>query len=333
MDRRTKLLSGLDLARQQGAEIGALASPLVSRADGPVVYIDHADTDTLKRKYASDPTIDIDAIVNVDAIWGENTIQEALGENKKLDYIVASHVVEHVPDLVSWLQELNSVLKPGGAIRLAVPDKRFCFDYLRQETQLSNVLAAYYNRARQPQVREVIDSELYHLHVSASAAWRGELDTDPLLQPEQLNRAFSVADQAKNGGYVDVHCWVFTLASFACIMQQLGSLGLTSLACSQCYDTEINAHEFIVIMSPADQAEVVGSWGRVRQEAKAFPSEHMETWPEARRRWLERGCNSCDADDKAEIALLKQQVIDLRNSTSWRITSLLRILARRLGRR
>lgn len=328
--RRAKLLDGLDLARLQGAEIGALASPVVSRADGAVLYVDHADTETLRRKYAADPAVDTTAIVEVDAVWSEDAIRAALEPDRRLDYVVASHVAEHTPDLVSWLQELTSVLAPGGSIRLALPDKRFCFDHLRRETQLSDLLAAYHARARRPQVREVIDSEIHHLHLDLPAAWRGELDTDAQLRPDQLQRAFAFADRAKAGAYVDVHCWAFTLASFAAIMRQLTGLGLISLACTAFHDTEIDDDEFIVALAPAEPTEAAASWERVRREAAAPPGDDPAGWPQARRRWLQRGEETLHAQDRAEIDRLQAEIDALRTSTSWRITRPLRAAARLL---
>lgn len=63
--RREKILSGLNLASLSGVEIGALASPQVTPDQGRILYVDHADTETLKRKYANDSGVDTSAIVNV----------------------------------------------------------------------------------------------------------------------------------------------------------------------------------------------------------------------------------------------------------------------------
>ncbi|KVK82095.1 hypothetical protein [Burkholderia sp. MSMB1498] len=107
-------------------EIAPLDKPLVTRDMGEVLYVDHADTATLKRKYRRDAAIRHDAIVDIDGVWGENTLSEAIG-GPKVDYIVASHVIGHVPDLVTWLIELDSVLAPAGQVRLAILDMRFTF--------------------------------------------------------------------------------------------------------------------------------------------------------------------------------------------------------------
>jgi 2-polyprenyl-3-methyl-5-hydroxy-6-metoxy-1,4-benzoquinol methylase len=150
MDRREKLLTGLNVSSGVGLEIGALDKPMLRRSEGEVIYVDYAGAETLRQKYDSDPHINVKDIVEVDAIWGSNTLQQAIGEERKVDYIVASHVVEHVPDLITWLQELRSVLKPGGQVRLVIPDRRFTFDYLRNETRISDVVNAHLLRARVP---------------------------------------------------------------------------------------------------------------------------------------------------------------------------------------
>ena len=329
MDRREKLLDGLDLVRLEGVEIGPLTSPTVSKNDGNIIYIDHTDTETLKQKYANHEGVDANEIVSVDAVWGQNTIEEALGIGKRVDYIIASHVVEHVPDFIGWLGELSSILAPGGSIRLAVPDKRFCFDCRREDTRLSDLLTANLERARRPQAREIIDFALYHMHMEAVAAWDGALVMGP-PGPDQLRQAFDMARQAAQGDYVDVHCWTFTLASFARIMEQLAHLGLTDLACLRAHDTEVYDHEFFVIMKPSDHEEVVRSWRRVFEDVKGAPSLEPASWPEARRRWMQDGYRAEIENYQAEIGGLRRQVDEMRRSGSWRITGPLRAIVQRL---
>ena len=84
-----------------GVEIGPLANPIVSRDDGRIIYVDHQNAEGLRQKYANNPDVAVMDIVDVDAIWGSNTLQEAIGPGVAVDYVVASHVVEHVPDLIS----------------------------------------------------------------------------------------------------------------------------------------------------------------------------------------------------------------------------------------
>ena len=180
--RRDRLLTKLDLRNMSGLEIGALASPLVKPSEGSIFFVDHADTQEIRSKYAKDKSVNPESIVAVDAIWGEKTLQQCIGHDKRVDYVLASHVVEYVPDLVTWLAEIHEVLKNDGSLRLAVPDRRYTFDYLRNESRLSDVLEAYLLKARRPLPRFVIE----HCHmarvVDIASAWRGNLDARE-LQP------------------------------------------------------------------------------------------------------------------------------------------------------
>ena len=113
---------GLDLALMTGAEIGPLWNPAVTKAEGRVVYVDHASTEDLRVKYASDPNVNVADLVGVDFVWGAQTLAQVLGADHQLDYVISSNVIENVPDMIKWFQEIRSVLKPGGIVNLAVPD-------------------------------------------------------------------------------------------------------------------------------------------------------------------------------------------------------------------
>jgi SAM-dependent methyltransferase len=115
MGRIENLRSGLELGRMTGIEIGPLLKPVITKNEGDIIYVDHVDTEALKAKYADDPNVDTRKIVSVDAVWGSQTLLQAVG--RRVDYVIASHVAEHVPDLVGWLGEIGEVLRPGGTLR------------------------------------------------------------------------------------------------------------------------------------------------------------------------------------------------------------------------
>jgi SAM-dependent methyltransferase len=262
VNRRAKILAGLRLDALTGAEIGALTRPLVRRSDGPVIYVDHTDTESLRMKYANDPLVDPKAFVKVGGIWGDNTLLEALGT--KVDYIVASHVIEHVPDLVTWIGELVSALKQGGEIRLAVPDKRFTFDFRRRDTVMADVLPAYEARARRPMPQQVEDFILHVTPVLSVTRWIGKGDDAPRqFTPEQARAIAHAA--AVNEDYNDVHCWVFTPASFARLMGNLVRANLIAVECTMFYDTAPSQLEFIVGMKPGNNA---GTWSTMEARCR-----------------------------------------------------------------
>jgi len=57
-----------------------------------------------------------------------------------LDYVVASHVLEHVADPAAALAEWRRVTRPGGIIYLVVPDRRMTFDRTRPLTTVDHLL-------------------------------------------------------------------------------------------------------------------------------------------------------------------------------------------------
>jgi SAM-dependent methyltransferase len=272
--RQGKFLRGLDLKSMTGMEIGALTAPIVRKSDGPIIYVDHADTATLKAKYAG-TGIELDQIVPVDVVWGEKNLQTCIGEGVKLDYVVNSHVVEHVPDLITWLAEIHAILKPDGVLRMAVPDRRFTFDYLRRESSVADALDAYVRRARVPLPHAILDHFINHCSVDAISAWNGTLALEHLRPTHTPRFALEVAERALvTGEYVDTHCWVFTPHSFVALCAKLAELDLLHLSCDELYPTATLEIEFIVSMRPAQNlADCVTSWRR--QCTKLAPSKAM----------------------------------------------------------
>lgn len=268
MNRREKILAGLDLKSMTGAEIGALSRPVVRREDGAVLYVDHADTDTLRAKYRDDPLVDTFAIVDVSGVWGDKTLLEALGT--KVDYIVASHVIEHVPDLVTWINELVSAMTDRGEIRLVVPDKRFTFDFRRRETVLSDVIPAYEARARAPMSAQVLEFALNMTPVSPADRWLGKGDSAPTRYTPDQARGY--AEDSVNHTYKDVHCWVFTPASFARLMFEMNAAGLIELECAMFYDTMPGQLEFIVGLRRGSNAR---SWRKMEEQCRDWERDRL----------------------------------------------------------
>jgi SAM-dependent methyltransferase len=287
LSRQEKMVHGLDLARMAGAEIGPLDKPVVAKTAGQVIYIDHVDADALRAKYAGDPMVDAGKL-HVDAIWGAMTLREAIAHYalteegafaaNGCDYVIASHVIEHVPDMVSWLQEVHAVLKPDGQLRLAIPDRRFTFDYLRQPTGLAAVVNAYARKDRVPNTHSILDFMLNMAPVDCAAAWRGEVDASKLQRRATFEGAMAVVtDAIQNGTYHDVHCWVFTPASFGQLCVDLAQNGLLEFECAEFFDTAVNEYEFIVSMRKCtDTQRNVESWRRMIASCRAQDVRDLE---------------------------------------------------------
>jgi len=325
MRRNATLLQNLDLSVHTGIEIGALANPIVPPSDR-VFYVDHLDTPGLVHKYRKDPSIDVSKIVQVGGVWGEQSLAQAAAGVAPVDYIVASHVIEHVPNLVGWLAELASVLKDAGEVRLAVPDRRHTFDFARRETQLPEVLEAHITGARRPSAGRVLDFAVNFREVDCLRSWREPPDPERLKHAYDVPKALQLAREViDNGAYHDVHCWVFTPASFAQLMEQMARLGLSQFRCSFLEDTQPDTLEFLVGLQRCPDPEVAAdSWAK---PARSLRDAERETARQADPSWVEAQRKIQQLTEVQEHARrLEQQLEDLRASTSWRITAPLRRL-------
>jgi predicted SAM-dependent methyltransferase len=281
-ERRKKMLRNIDLKRSEGLEIGALCRPFVQKMEGNVIYVDHVDTDTLKKKYRDSDDVDINSIVPVDAVWGENNLYDAVG-GRLFDYVIASHVIEHVPDLISWLCELASILKKTGEVRVIIPDKRYTFDYMRQPTRLADVMLSYLKQARVPQPHSILD---FALNASKKNPLR-TLDELKNVEDQELHYTWQQAmglalDAEVNRHYHDIHCWAFTPQSFASLMEKITSMGLIDFACEGYCSTAVNDIEFFVRLRRSGNPEYIRESWMYMQESIPDSSCQYREWSSKR---------------------------------------------------
>jgi hypothetical protein len=253
----------------------------VTKDEGHIIYIDHCDTDALRKKWSIDPAIDLTKL-HVDAVWGQQTLQQAVAHYAQsnadaaaaggCDYILASHVIEHVPDMVSWLKGVDAALKPVGELRLAIPDKRFTFDYLRQTTSLAGIINAYVRKDRTPNTYCILDFMLNMAPVDCAAAWRDEVDVSKLQRGATFEGAMNVVKEVlQDGTYHDVHCWVFTPATFGHLCVDLAKNDLLGFECAEFFDTAYYEYDFQFSMRKCkDVDRKVASWNRMIEGCKAF---------------------------------------------------------------
>jgi SAM-dependent methyltransferase len=277
-DVRNKLIPFADLSKLAGLELGPLHDPVVSKSEAPVLYADHANTEALKEQYAHTPGVPNSDIVDVDVIWGADGAASL--PDHSLDYVIASHVVEHIPNLLGWLGHVHRVLKSGGILGLAVPDRRFTFDFKRRETGIADVVHASLTGASAPLPICVLDHLLNAVHVDLAAAWDTDMDTEKLPLAHDPEYATAAAQRALcSGDYVDCHCWVFTPKSLAELFEKAVAAGLVSFRCIGFHDTQYYQPEFFVQLSPCDDRDIaVQSWRSMaawvfehRTDAIAYP--------------------------------------------------------------
>ena len=213
--------------------------------------------------------------------WGSGRLQDAFAPGFLANYVLASHVIEHVPDLVTWLADIRDILAPCGQLRLAVPDRRYTFDFLRRETELHRILDAYVQRATVPTPHVVLDHFLNFRRVDLHQAWRGTLDPAALPPVFSVVEAIAKAREViAQGTYLDVHCWVFTPSSFARLMEQATAAGLVRFACVDVQFPRPFDNDFVTGLRPSDNVQaIVSSWRQMRERAEQLdPLELRIGW-------------------------------------------------------
>ncbi len=109
-----------------GVEIGAFKSP-VPGLHPPPFYVDYF------REFGRE---------QVHADYYGEACNLPFRDNS-LDYVVTSHVLEHVGNPIAALAEWCRVLRPGGIIYLVVPDRRLTWDRPRALTPVNHLLEDY----------------------------------------------------------------------------------------------------------------------------------------------------------------------------------------------
>jgi GT2 family glycosyltransferase/predicted SAM-dependent methyltransferase len=132
-----KLLSSAFL-HGEGLEVGALHNPLPVGSEARVKYVDRFDKAGLYEHY---PELLRFALVDVDIVDDGEKLP-TVNENSQ-DFLIANHFLEHAEDPFSTLKNLLRVLKPGGLLFMALPDKRYTFDCNRETTQLEHLIEDY----------------------------------------------------------------------------------------------------------------------------------------------------------------------------------------------
>lgn len=199
--------------RGHGAEIGALAQPILVPRGSRTSYIDRVPAAYWQSQphWAGEKLVDPDILDE-----GETLATIADGQ---FDYLVAAHVLEHVDDPISALKAWLRVVRPGGHLLIAVPDMRYCGEEHRPLTTVEHFLRDHEEGPA----------------VSADEHYRDYGSNLQGLSGEALDAYVAKAEPM-------IHFHTFTLASFLDLMIAVQHLGFEILeAC-------VNVNEDIVVL-------------------------------------------------------------------------------------
>jgi SAM-dependent methyltransferase len=220
---------------------------LLPKAGGYNVRVaDHLDQAGLVAKYEGvRPT---QAIEPVDYVLTGPKLTDTIDE--RFDWIVGSHVLEHTVCLITFLRETEALLRPGGVLSLAIPDRRYCFDRFRERSSLGRVIDVFRADRLVHTEGSVLEYHLNSVAKGGSISWDAtKAGTFSRLHTTEEGRERAV--QASGGEYVDVHNWVFTPSHLRLLLVDLQTLGFIGLREFAFHETV--GSEFYVGLSPEGQ--------------------------------------------------------------------------------
>jgi len=187
-----------------GLEIGALQQPFSVPPGTTVRYVDSTTVEELRKKYpelASVPLVSPDIIDRAETL---GTIADA-----SQDFVLASHVLEHMDETILAVRNMLRVLRVGGVLVLVCPMKCETFDRHRVVTSWAHLLAEYL----EPSL--VATHRLEHFR---EAAWGSMAVSDvTAVDMAQVN---TTADVLNNASY-SIHFHTWTQSSFADFLRNL----------------------------------------------------------------------------------------------------------------
>lgn len=129
--------------RGNGIEIGALQKPTKLNGGCTARYIDRMSIGKLLEHYPEMAKLPLQAPDIVDD--GQQLTH--IAEDSQ-DFAIANHFLEHCPDPIRSIHNMLRMVKVGGILYLAVPDKRHTFDLRRPVTPYMTLKSAYLSGQR-----------------------------------------------------------------------------------------------------------------------------------------------------------------------------------------
>ena len=246
MNRKEKAFRHLN-PNGQGIEIGPGPNPIASKKEGYKVHIiDYLDRKNLITKF-KEYHVNLDNIEEVDFIWRGENYAELTGKSKYYDWIIASHTIEHTPDLIDFLNDCDSILKDDGMIFLVIPDKRYCFDHYRPITGISKIIDSHFQKNKMHTPGTVAEFFLNHASKAGSIAWDSIATGKYKFSYSLENALEGIRSVINDKVYIDVHAWCFVPHSFRLIIHDLFYLKFIPFQEVEFFPTE--GHEFCIILS------------------------------------------------------------------------------------
>ncbi len=244
-------------------EIGPLCFPCMDVKRDNVYTIDYFSQEELKENYKNDPNVNINKICKVNYVLKDKVKYNQIIP-KIFDVCFSSHNIEHVPCIITFLNNVSSILKDNSYFFLCIPDYRYCFDHLKEQSNIFQVLNSYYNKQDKPSAVNILEDKYYRTHNDSNLHWNKFYNSirnifvsinekehfiknkknDIIKDIESIKEMYELSKNT----YIDSHCWKFSPVSFKNIIEILYETGFIDLKINRLYRTLKGSNEFYVIL-------------------------------------------------------------------------------------
>jgi len=248
-------------------EIGPLAFPSMNVNKPNVHTVDYFTKEELKELYKNDPNVNINNICDVTYV-----IKDSIPYNKVIPQIFnvcfSSHNIEHVPCLITFLNNISNILINNSYFFLCIPDYRYCFDHFRNPSHIFEVLNSFYNKQNKPSPVSFLESRYFTCHNDSVKHWDffynsrvnifNNINEKNDFFYNQKKRIISDIESIKNeyeickNEYKDSHCWKLTPFIFRDIIDILYETKYINFKIERVYSTLKGSNEFYVILKKTE---------------------------------------------------------------------------------
>jgi SAM-dependent methyltransferase len=286
-----------------GLELGPGHEPFPLPAGVEVRYVDRWSPDDNLALFpelagAVFPVPDLIADLDADRL--------AAIESASVDFVIASHVLEHLADPIGMLDEMHRVLRVGGIALILLPDRRTTFDAARAPTPLGHLVEEH-----AAGVTAVSDEHIVEF-VAAVEPGHGDLAAADIEHHRRRS--------------IHVHCW-HEEEFLPVVAYGVRSMGhrwrfVDGLRTGRPGSVGI---EFGAVLRKERPDRDTGAGGD--EAADRVPDRLADDW----RSWFEAELALAGAH-QATVAELEARISALEASASWRSTAPLRALSSRIRR-
>lgn len=190
----------------------------------------------------TDDVIDIDFVV-------KGSYKDTFKNVEKFDYVIVSHVLEHIPNLLDFFIDVQNILKRNGEIIIIYPDRRFSFDHFRSDSKFSDIYDVW-KGSKTGVARQTLDFYTNVIPENNPVKFWNIDEEVPLCSKVRETKGLDVYNTVKKGKQEDdIHYWPFSDFSFIKFLRDCKVYDIFPFTIKTFVPTQKNTQEFLVILS------------------------------------------------------------------------------------